>query len=162
MVEDNGLQDSPTFNGSGIQGKGGTADGAAFDIGEFSRERVPTQFHVARQVGNDGLDGILGIAQGASGPGVFKRGLRAERQVVEVNPKVFGFHVVGHILVVGTDGLPQFVFQPSNLQAAVVNTAYGSGFGIVVCVERVERVEEHGIVSGCFGFKGFPGDSHRA
>ena len=65
-VEYNRLQNAPTFNGSGIQGKGGTADGAAFDINEFARERVPTQFHVARQVGNDGLDGVLGIAQGAA------------------------------------------------------------------------------------------------
>lgn len=65
-MEYNRLQNAPTFNGSGIQGKGGTADGAAFDINEFARERVPTQFHVARQIGNDGFDGILGIAQGAA------------------------------------------------------------------------------------------------
>lgn len=69
-MEYNRLQNTPTFHGSGIQGKGGTADGAAFDIYVFTRERVHTGFHVARQVGNDGLDGVLGIAQGAAGPGV--------------------------------------------------------------------------------------------
>jgi len=69
-VEYNRLQNAPTFNGSGIQGKGGTADGAAFDIDGFARERVHTGLHVARQIGNNGLDGVLGIAQGAAGPGV--------------------------------------------------------------------------------------------
>lgn len=66
------LQDTPTFNGSGIPGEDGTAYGAAFDIDGFTHERVHTGFHVARQVGNDGLDGVLGIAQGggAAGPGM--------------------------------------------------------------------------------------------
>ncbi|MBR4407919.1 MAG: hypothetical protein IKT27_06355 [Clostridia bacterium] len=65
-MEYNRLQNAPTFHGPCIQGEDGTADGAAFDIDRFARERVPTQFHVARQVGNDGLYGILGIAQGAA------------------------------------------------------------------------------------------------